>query len=70
MYEISVYHNFLGVPFKSLGGREVQASQTGLCIQITHELWPPESMSGPHCGEPDVTGLTWLGSDIFNMFHK
>lgn len=41
MYEISVYHNFLGVPFKSLCSREVQASQTWLCIQITRELWPP-----------------------------
>lgn len=41
MYEISVYHNFLGVPFKSLCGREVQASQTWLCFQVTRELWPP-----------------------------
>lgn len=41
IYKITVYHNFLGVHmlYKSLYGREVQASQTWLCVQINCEVW-------------------------------
>lgn len=38
IYKITVYHNFLGVHmlYKSLYGREVEASQTWLC---SNQLW-------------------------------
>ena len=38
IYKVSVYHNFsVHVLYKILYGREVQASQTWLCIQINRE---------------------------------
>lgn len=76
IYKITVCHNFLGVHmlYKSLYGREVEASQTWLC---SNQLWSmgkkkkKKSCLVPTCGDPDVTGVMWrLGSDVFNMFHK